>query len=392
MLPLLAVAARAGPHKVELNTFDDTFDIRNLTETFALNATDFSPFIVGGTNAAVGEYPWMAQLLGFDSRQIPVLRCGCVLIRATWALSARHCLLDDNGMLLADSFGGVFGATNLNNVDTEIFEFEGGFYVPEFTFFSSYVLVDSVDVDLVMLELSIPSSLPGLDIPLVEPTANLGVLTGWGLDGEGQSRSELQVLDDVPLLPDALCSVYSRSYDMSVYRCAGYIGEGAGACSGDSGGPLIAPNAAAKHGYDLVGTTVAGILPCGLTSFPDLFTDLIPLKDSIEEIVGPPTTNPSSDQPTSAPTPEAPASDMKPTLKPSSISALEPTSATVYEPTTTLYVPSSNPVLPVQRKLTQNPSFRHPTATLAPVCTCFCSCDDLSAYSYQYADSSSTCS
>lgn len=396
VLPVLAIAAavsagatEAGLDKVELKTFNETFDIHSLTEILSLNKTDFTPFIVGGTNAAVGEYPWMVLVLGFDTEQNIILSCGGVLIRTTWALSARHCVLDDDGRIQGAAFGGVFGVTNLNNLDTESFMFEGSTFVPEFKFFSAFALVASADVDLVMLELSSPSALPSLDIPAFESAEQYGVLTGWGVDRQGESSAELQVLDDVPLLSDDFCGIYAPTYDLSVYRCAGYFSENKGACFGDSGGPLIVPNAEAKHGYNLVGTVVAGVNPCGLSMIPDLYADLIPLKSSIEAFVGPPTTLPPNDQATPAPTLEPPESGMKPTLEPTaerpSISALEPTAAAVY-------VPTSNPVFAVEPKPTQSPNFGYPTAKAAPVCTCFCTCAETQGYTFTYAHDTGNCS
>lgn len=301
LLPALIPIRSAQPPPASGQFSMDPVNHTSLLAQLVSTQADITPFIIGGTEAAVGEYPWMAYVVGYETSGVIVVKCGGVLIRPDWVLSALHCVLDQNSNLFAPNYAAYMGGTDIGNFDAERFEFEGETYQPELGDFETFFTVDIANLDLVLLKLSTPTVLPHLDIPAEDSSGTLGVVTGWGADENGETTLVLQVLDDVPLLPDSSCIALAYAYDLNYYRCAGYLQGITGPCHGDSGGPLIVPNAAAKHGFDLIGTVVATAGACTDPGNPELYTDLVVLKDSVEAIVGPPTTQPKSVDPTPSP-------------------------------------------------------------------------------------------
>lgn len=307
---MLALVATLGLRIVSaLSTSTGQFTMSPLNSTQALanvmsEKVPVTPFIIGGTDALAGEYPWVVLVLGNDIDGNVVSVCTGVLIRPLWVLSARACVFDDSGDVINPSYNAVVGLSNLTNLDLafESFNFEGEVYSPEFGSFITYTTFPPGTVDLAILELSAPSALPHLDIPNEDTWAStLGVIAGWGSvdDASTIASDVLQVLTDVPLLPDASCSAYeAASYNLTYYTCAGFINGSAAPCRGDGGAPLIVPDPAAKHGFYLIGTLAAHTIPCDALGAPELFTDLVYVKDTVESVVGPPTT-----QPAIAPTP-----------------------------------------------------------------------------------------
>lgn len=298
---LLLVVTAQAPSNGQFGT--GTLNHTSVLAQLVSEEVEITPFIIGGDEAEVGEYPWMVRLVGLSYFNTVVSTCGGVLIRPDWVLSALHCVENDDGTLVAPIYTAFVGATDLNNFDAETYVFEGETYRPEYLAFEYYENVAIENVDLVILKLSIPSTLPHLDIPAEDTTESFGIVAGWGQDENGLSPSTLQAIDDLPLLPDSACSYYTSGFDLTYYRCAGNLEGIEGPCFGDSGGPLIAPNAAAKHGFDLIGTVVAGYPTCTRPRTTEIFTDLVFVKYFVEAIVGPPTTQPKFD-----PTP-SPASD-----------------------------------------------------------------------------------
>lgn len=65
--------------------------------------------------------------------------------------------------------------------------------------------------------------------------------------------------------------------------CTGPLTGGYSACSGDSGGPLIQANA--KGNPELIGVVSWGIVPCGTTGAPSVYTRVSAYNDWIQSIL-----------------------------------------------------------------------------------------------------------
>lgn len=299
------------PPLTALTTLSGNYTLPPVNRTHALadiapDGVPITPFIVGGTDAFPGQYPWVALVVGFDQQDSVTMICTGVLIRPYYILTARSCVFDSNDQLI--NAGGIDAYIGITSLDSDTifdsFIFEGDSYTPEYKFVSDYTAFAAGTVDLAILELASPSLLPHLDTPAQPSGSSLGIVTGWGTGDEALSIDTLQVLDDVPILPDAACSGYETvNFDLSVHICAGFVNGVDGACYLDYGAPLVVPNSAAKHGLDLIGTLISHTLPCGADHAPDLYSDLVLLKETIESVVGPPTTTPGPPPAVPPPTP-----------------------------------------------------------------------------------------
>ncbi|MDQ1656794.1 MAG: hypothetical protein QOD41_1877, partial [Cryptosporangiaceae bacterium] len=217
-----------------------------------------TPSIVGGTNATE-TYSFMTHILADGSG------CGASLIRPTWIVTAKHCVMNGAspvpassvevrvGTLLQDSGGTVTGAKRIVPYATD-------------------------DPDVALIELS--SAVPQKPIAIA-PSAVVGSaarIIGWGCHsdpcGQLPPNPVLQELD-TSILADSACGGGDN------YICIGNP-NGHGACYGDSGGPAVVK---AGADWQLVGATSGGNGLCGEN--PSIYTDVPHVRAWIESYAGP---------------------------------------------------------------------------------------------------------
>jgi len=153
--------------------------IRQTTGVSSLGTASLSGQVVGGGQASAGEAPWMVGLYyAPDAKSFDQI-CGASLIASRWALTAAHCVTEDNGTVTpVGNLGVLTGTQDLNSTD----------YVGALVSvrrYPGYSSGQSFDGDLALLELKTPvSSTP---LPLTPPddtalTAAGRTVTvyGWG--------------------------------------------------------------------------------------------------------------------------------------------------------------------------------------------------------------------
>ncbi|XP_037070141.1 uncharacterized transmembrane protein DDB_G0289901-like isoform X2 [Pollicipes pollicipes] len=269
-------AAQDGPSQPDKPTTPSLFEIR----------------IVGGKNAEIGKWPWIALIGSKQGSRPPFWFCGGTLIASQYVLTAAHCLKPravnvahlvirlgehdtsrtDEGTILQDL--GVLSFANHEN-----FQFP--------------VLHD--DISLIKLERPVvytdfikPVCLP--PAPEGDYAGTVIDVAGWGYtEFKGESSEILQEVS-LPVVGIQECqSKYESSSSFQVQfpggfgetkLCAAEKGGGKDACQGDSGGPMVRQLADGR--YELVGVVSAGV-GCGTPGFPGLYTRVSAYLDWIRQ-------------------------------------------------------------------------------------------------------------
>ena len=201
-------------------------------------------YVIGGEDAAWGEYPWMGALvLNNDSNTSQF--CGCTAIDRYWILTAAHCMDDGTE---PDDFKVLFGPGLLGN-DPSIESFKADAIVLHPNYSSIYGL--EYDVALVKLKTPLPESFPILPLisdPDLEQTGNAARIVGWGytnydfrnfMDPEFLQEGDVRIISRLV----ANSGQFFGGYFTSNMLAAGSLDPYRAANFGDSGGPLLGFNA-----------------------------------------------------------------------------------------------------------------------------------------------------
>jgi len=189
--------------------------------------------IVGGHDAALGQWPWMVALAVKNVFPYDGQFCGGTLISPTWVITAAHCMQGETVRTL-DVIANIHDLTEDNGQRVA---------VKRIIVHPAYD-AGSEDNDLALLQLTAPVQ-DAVSLPLIQGTAKLdgisATVIGWGLLNEKEDTYPgiLQEVS-VPIKSDALCKLsYGESRITDSMMCAGLAAGGKDTCSGDSGGPLM---------------------------------------------------------------------------------------------------------------------------------------------------------
>lgn len=256
----------------------------------ALGETD-TEMIVGGTAAPDGKYPWQVRLYSSDDDAVGF--CGGSIIDEKWILTAAHCLLDTDAVVVGY---GSNDRTKTTKIESEKIIVHPG-----------YIAGEKADVALVKLKKPIPDAKAiayadaAQDQALLPDGANV-VVTGWGAIWDFQAFqnavdvmagrrtvSERKLLSDeelqaplkmhevdIQVIDPTECKAVYKSLQVPAFAigdteiCATGLAGGKDSCFGDSGGPLVvaADNA---RGYAQVGIVSWGP-QCGNPLYPGVYT------------------------------------------------------------------------------------------------------------------------
>lgn len=204
------------------------------TENYDPVATEESE-IIGGSEAAVGAWPWQAQIAVLPT--FPHY-CGGSLLSTEWVLTAAHCVdglsasdftvtLGEHDRLVTD------GSEQSRGVSTVV---KHPSYPGNAT---------SGNADIALLRLASPvllNSRVGVIRPATtgDGSGQNSIISGWGNDAPGSGATDLLMQATLPIATNASCDAAPDLFRNLYFDelCAGFLDGTSGGCHGDSGGPL----------------------------------------------------------------------------------------------------------------------------------------------------------
>ncbi|KAI5645904.1 trypsin domain-containing protein [Phthorimaea operculella] len=205
--------------------------------------------VVGGIDARLGDFPWMA-LLGYKNKRAAGASwlCGGSLVTSKHVLTAAHCIHGNENKLFVVRLGELDLESEDDGATPVDVLIKKAMYHEQYNRSSV-----SNDIGIILLEREV--TFTDLIRPICIPTsrelrANTfenynPMVAGWGhTKFRGPSASILQVIQ-LPVVSNDFCKQKFTEYkhitiDNRVL-CAGYKKGGKDACQGDSGGPLMQP-------------------------------------------------------------------------------------------------------------------------------------------------------
>lgn len=192
------------------------------------------PDIVGGYDAAPGEFPYQVSLRRFGGGW-----CGGSLITPDWVLTAAHCVRQVPASELSVELGILYQSENGAVRD-----------IAQIVQHPNYANGPSHTNDFALLRLAQPANGFGT-VALLGQTAHgtyaapgtMSTVSGWGALWFGGPTSDRLQGVDIPIVSEAECEAAYNTYSVDeTMICAGDLSVGGiDSCQGDSGGPLVVP-------------------------------------------------------------------------------------------------------------------------------------------------------
>lgn len=255
--------------------------------SFLLPKVSCAQPIIGGTNAAQGEFPYIAGLVTKSTQNLEEgIICGASHIGSDWILTAAHCLYDDVGQQMTTASLDVFlnvWKLSAPGSGLERISVSAVYVHPNYN-------ENTFDNDIALLKLSQISTQPTVKLVSAgQPALYQGsvpvTVAGWGIyDEANELYADVLRKVDIEVIAESTCNA-ATSYNGEITSnmfCAGKWEGGKDACSGDSGGPLVY--------YDGTTAIQTGIVSwgegCAVAGFPGVYTRLVNYLGWINSITG----------------------------------------------------------------------------------------------------------
>jgi secreted trypsin-like serine protease len=198
-----------------------------------------SQAVVGGSDAAPGAYPAVAEITFGQS-----FLCTGTLIAPKWVLTAGHC-----GSVTGAAVG-TPAAWPPQLIDVRIGSIKPGqgerVPVRRAVVQPNYLV--NAGYDITLLELSTastkaPAKVVGAGGASLWSPGTLETIVGFGTTSEGGDTADTLQQAQVPVTTDAYCAGAYSDFDPQTMVCAGFPQGGVNTCQGDSGGPMFGRDA-----------------------------------------------------------------------------------------------------------------------------------------------------
>ncbi|XP_065075190.1 serine proteinase stubble [Ochlerotatus camptorhynchus] len=242
--------------------------------------------IVGGIEAPVGQWPWMAAIFLHGPKRTEFW-CGGSLIGTKYILTAAHCTRDSRQRpFAARQFTVRLGDIDLST-DSEP-SAPVTFKVTEVRAHPKFSRVGFYN-DIAILVLDRPVRKSKYVIPVCTPKSNLpskdrmagrrATVVGWGTTYYGGKESTKQQQATLPVWRNEDCNHAYFQPITDNFLCAGFSEGGVDACQGDSGGPLMM---LVEARWTQVGVVSFGN-KCGEPGYPGVYTRVSEYMEWIRE-------------------------------------------------------------------------------------------------------------
>ncbi|EAT45740.2 AAEL002997-PA [Aedes aegypti] len=242
--------------------------------------------IVGGIEAPVGQWPWMAAIFLHGPKRTEFW-CGGSLIGTKYILTAAHCTRDSRQRpFAARQFTVRLGDIDLST-DAEP-SAPVTFKVTEVRAHPKFSRVGFYN-DIAILVLDRPVRKSKYVIPVCTPKSNLpskdrmagrrATVVGWGTTYYGGKESTKQQQATLPVWRNEDCNHAYFQPITDNFLCAGFSEGGVDACQGDSGGPLMM---LVEARWTQVGVVSFGN-KCGEPGYPGVYTRVSEYMEWIRE-------------------------------------------------------------------------------------------------------------
>ena len=219
--------------------------------------------IVGGTDAARGEFPFMASIQSRGSSGSEGQICGGSVVGKRWILTAAHCTVFKPRQVQV-----VVGRTDLTEKGGQVLRVDRMLVHPD------YDDTGSSDVALwhTTRRITTPRialAAPGDDV--LEAAGTVLTVAGWGVEQSGGSTAPERLKKvEVSVTSDLECSTnLLLGFATDTEFCAATLGGDS--CQGDSGGPIFARRE--DGSFVQVGAVSYG-LQCATPLFPGVYAEL----------------------------------------------------------------------------------------------------------------------
>merc|ERR1711944_9916 len=222
-----------------------------------------------------GKYPWQGSLQQYEQHI-----CGLSLVAKRWGITAAHCVDGNSASRLTVVFGmhdqqWSYGSPRRYNIK-KIHQHER--YNQGAGTFPQDIALLEFDEDVEYNEVTQPIA---LDVNGDYDESSSCIISGWGYTISGGYFQSPSILQETPtdIISNEKCK--GRWGASSIYPGVVCLHTGeAGACMGDSGGPLACKNGGGE--YKLVGATSWGSSSC-MVSMPSVYTRISYFMDWIRE-------------------------------------------------------------------------------------------------------------
>ncbi|CAK1548152.1 unnamed protein product [Leptosia nina] len=240
------------------------------------SGSDEETRILGGSNAADGEFPYQVSLRIKSNNKLYHF-CGGVIISPKWILSAAHCTLTHN--YPADKIRVVTGTNKLDS-GGDTYEVEK---VITHEKYDGKSFLNDVEVLKLKKEIKFGDKVANISLASSNTPGGVDLIaSGWGYTTNNrygrQSPNDLQKLMvkslSVKECQDSALKVYKKTNPIVDSQLCTYKAEGQGICQGDSGGPVV-------YKKEVVGLA-SWVISCA-RGRPDVFTRVFSFVDWIKK-------------------------------------------------------------------------------------------------------------